>query len=248
MNIPDKPPAEKRTAHKRTITVTLSIPAVISSIIALCIGLTWVFFLGIILGRGHTPEARIPELERIMPQAQTAQAPQVVTPAPHTPAPPAPTAQETAEAQRNTVIDQGDLGYRESLKPSPPPRGQRQNTKPGQPGASQKPQAGAKPETAGGKSVAGKPADNKPSGKEQAFNYVYQVAAYKDAPSSDKMAEKLKKTGIQARTQKEVEDGKTWFKTVVDFRGTPDDTNGLRTKLSAHGIKRLILKSKVPTK
>ena len=311
MNTTDKPPLEKRGGSNRGITVTLSLPTVISGAIMLCAGFIGVFSLGILLGRGHNIESRIPQLERIMPQAAHQEQPKVIAqgemlptapgqgasdpnagksagqdaargggqPSPQgtppaagqttaqnpgrgsgpasAPGAPQPSGQTTgrsggaqsgaatplvaagtpppAKDARNQVMDQGDLGYRDSLK---------QNTKP----IIQRP-ASAKSQQTKGKADAAAQAKQpqaESAAKNQTFNYVYQVAAYKEADMSDKLAAKLKAAGVKARTEKSQENGGTWYKTVVDFRGTPDDTDKLRAKLKPLGFSRLILKSKVP--
>ena len=140
---------------------------------------------------------------------------------------------------RNQTMDQGDLANRDSLKHQPPQRGG---------SARQQPAKGKPEQTAKGKTESPAKADqNKPAGRE-VFNYVYQVAASKDSAMADKLATKLKAAGLKARTEKSQEGNVVWYRTVVDFRGTPDDTDGLRAKLKEQGLGRPILKSKTPAR
>ena len=251
-------PAEKAPAPKwpggRTVTLTLSLPTAISGLIMLCAGFVAVFALGIILGRGHNIESRIPQLERIMPQPEHTGQPrviaggEVVSEGGGQTVPPAAqnaTRQDGGQAagragaetrapradSRNQTMDQGDLAYRDSLKHQPPQRG-----------------GSARQQPAKGKvEPPAKTGQNKPAGREM-FNYVYQVAASKDSAMADKLAARLKAAGLKARTEKSQEGNVVWYRTVVDFRGTPDDTDGLRAKLKEQGLGRPILKSKTPAR
>ena len=291
MNPADKTPTERRARPRRTITITLSLPTAVSSLIMLCVGFICVFSIGILLGRGHNLEANIPQLERLMPQAAPTEQPRLIDrdsdpiPPPSEGNPQAASgvgeerpaasssqaAGQTAARQgnaslstggqgdsaasrnpaarqpppqdaRNRVMDQGDLAYRESLKQKPAPPASRRaasgQTK--QPAA----KAGTTAQPPAGTAAKQPP----PAAGQDVFNYVYQVAAYKNGGMSDKLASKLKAAGLKARTEKSVENGTTWYKTLVDFRGSPDDTNTLRAKLNAQGFTRLILRSKVPAK
>ena len=283
MNPAEKTPMDKRTGSGRTVTITLSLPTVISGLIMLCAGFVGVFSLGILLGRGHNIEARIPQLERIMPQAAHPEQPKVVGQG--EPRPAGPTgeqagrgaAPETAQAgtqpaagrsgnvqdhaastraaagaqspppdPRNQVMDQGDLAYRDSLK---------QHARPvtSKPGSSKQQPPKGKPEKTAKEKTDASPQSRQPQADSAAdkpgvFNYVYQVAAYKDADMSDKLAARLKAAGIKARTEKTQDGGGVWYRTVVDFRGSPDDTDGLRAKLKTQGLTRLILRAKVPVR
>lgn len=127
-----KPPQRRaldpRGLKKRTITLSMTVPAVITSIIGLVLTLLWVFFLGIILGRGHMPESTIPRLNSMMPQpvptapAQLVGVPLAAQPgqagatnasmAPSRPAP-------TASRPQSQVMPQEDLDFQSSLKPKP---------------------------------------------------------------------------------------------------------------------------------
>ena len=281
MNPAEKKPIQQRAATGRTITLTLSLPTIISGLIMLCAGFVGMFSLGILLGRGYDIEARIPHLERIMPQAAHPEQPRIIG---HDD-PPSPgqssaqtsrgAGQETARTDapspaghsgntrngsssakaagapqnpppdpRNQVMDQGDLAYRDSLKQRQNPSAHKQATA-RQPSAKPKadPPIQGKAESA---PQGRRPLAENASDKQDIFNYVYQVAAYKDAPMADKLTARLKAAGIRARTEKSLDKGQAWYRTVVDFTGSPDGTDTLREKLKGQGLNRLILKSKTP--
>ena len=86
------------------------------------------------------------------------------------------------------------------------------------------------------------------SGDTQLYHYIYQAAAYKDELACAAFADKLKKAGFKAGVQKSVDGATTWYRTVVDFTGKPDDTDALREKLKQHGVPRVIMTSKTPAR
>lgn len=240
-------PAVKKTG--RTVTITVSLSTLIGGIMAIGAGFVLVFALGILLGRGHNVEAGIPELERMMPQPGPSQAPVVISG--DTPAP----AGNNGTAAAGGVIPQSELEYRVNLKPgtgaSPPRKTPPAAPKP-QDTAREKPQAQKPAETPRSTPTAAPQtapaASPQPSGDTQVYHYVYQAAAYKDQPSCDAFTARLQKAGFRARTLKEPGETTTWYKTVIDFTGKPDDTDALREKLKANGVPRVIMKSKVPAK
>lgn len=102
------PPPATRNPGKRVVTFSCGLPTLIACIIGGIAGVTWVFFLGVLLGRGLTPESHIPKLERLMPR-QTEPLP---TPAPLRADPATPPA-------RKAPISAEDLESRFSLKNQP---------------------------------------------------------------------------------------------------------------------------------
>ncbi len=218
-----------RSSGKRTVTISLSIPAFISSGLLLCVALVWVFILGIILGRGYTPESRIPELERIMPHGKPGQPPQVIS-AQDPPAAPKGTPQAAEDHGGNDVLTPDELEFRNSLKTGSAARGT----------AAAKPQPADKPAPAKPEEPA-KPAPN-------TFDFVYQLGAHKDTASSDAQAAKLKKLGYKARTEKSVENGATWYRTLVSFRGTVEEALKMKKQMTAQKLPQPILRSRAPAR
>ena len=251
---------------KRTVTLTFSPAQLISSVAGLGIIIVWVFILGVVLGKGYTPESHIPELAKMMPKGEGAEAPRVISPDTPLSNATAGVAAGTAEGgESSEVIQPGDMAYRQSLKNTPGQRTPAART-PAQtttPATTPPARASTPPAQAGSAAAALSAAQNRqaqpgtqPVATTQAvqpaagstFNYVYQVAAYKDQPSCDALVAKLKQAGFGASTEKSESNGSTWYKTLITFKGTPDDINTLRTKLSAHKLDRLILRSKTPTR
>ncbi len=59
------PPQESR--FRRRDTVRLSLSSLVTSVIVLIIGLSWVFAFGVIVGRGQNPEQEMPGLASLLP-------------------------------------------------------------------------------------------------------------------------------------------------------------------------------------
>lgn len=258
----------KAPRAQKGLSFTLSPPALVGSIIALCGGFILVFAVGIMLGRGHNLETKIPELERIMPERAVNTPVYVIADGEGN----VPDADENGFPSANDkVIAQGDLGYREHLKKTtssqskknvqtaeskapikkvekkeaaskPVPVAQKINA------SSPQPKAG----TTDGETVAGiapekaaKPPQPAGSADMQKYHYVYQAAAYKEAAACDAFTSRLVAAGFKARSQRTESDGVIWYRTMIDFTGRPDDTDALRERLKGFGIPKVLLKSKV---
>jgi cell division protein FtsN len=78
------------------------------------------------------------------------------------------------------------------------------------------------------------------------FDYVYQVAAYKETGSADRLLARLKSAGLAAEIVRQEQNGTVWYRAVVRFRGRPDDVQSLRDALAPMGIGQILLRSKTP--
>ena len=254
-----KPPQRRaldpRGLKKRTITLSMTVPTVITSIIGLVLTLLWVFFLGIILGRGHMPESSIPRLNSMMPQpVPTAPAQLVGAPATQPGQAPAGTnasaapSRPTASRPQAQVMPQEDLDFQASLKPKPSvasTSAKRPQTKAEKAAAAK--ESAKKAEAA--KQKAQKDAQKTeaaPGNQAEQFDYVFQLAAYKTPEQADALTTRLKKAGFKVSTVKSVEKGTTWYRNVLAFRGAPSDIDRLRANLQKHNITQLIRKEKKP--
>jgi hypothetical protein len=90
------------------------------------------------------------------------------------------------------------------------------------------------------------PTPEQPTGQAGRYHYVYQAAAYKEQGPADSYTEKLRKDGVAARTEKNMEKGVAWYRVMIDFTGTPDETDSLRAGMRARGVPKILLKSKLP--
>ena len=214
MNHAIKPgsPAKKT----RGLTLHLRIPTLIGGLLALLVGLIWVFILGILVGRGQAPEQKIPQIAGLMPKVEAS-----ALPPPQIAEPPAP-----------TVIPEEELSYTRILRPESA-NAQRGPTPPTPAKPDQQKPATEKPPVA---------ADT----KKEVFDYVFQVAAYKAADPCDRLVEKLKKAGLKCSTEKTEGKNVTWYKALVTLRGTAEEAKALEATLAAHKLSAPLLRSKKP--
>lgn len=228
------PPRADSASSKRTrlrdkkITITLSLPKALFSVCFSLFILIWVFIFGVMLGRGHNPEEVVPNLAKVMPS------PAVSAPAP-------------ATDPMNEVLHPKDLKYHDTLKTAERPRPAPQPTPPApEPPAPAKPQ---KPTTPAAKPQPepAKPAAPALRDEDQAvYNYLYQVAAFTNSAAAQTMQKKLQGSGLSTRIAESKSGRTTWYRIMVSFKGKPEDTRALRTKLASHGISDIILRGKSP--
>ena len=133
-----------------------------------------------------------------------------------------------APEEGTAVLQPGDMAYRHALKGAPPR---------------------AVPLSAPSQAASPPAPPAEPPKNLLSYDYVYQVAAYKAAEPCDALVAGLRKAGITASTEKSTSAaGTKWYKTLVNFRGTPDDVDLLREELRAFQLNTLILCSKTPAK
>lgn len=249
-----KPKTETKSGY--TIRVTFS--SLISAGIVTLIGLGWVFMLGVIVGRGYHPEQKMPELARILPAS-----PQQAPPPAH-------------QAQRNDVIKAEELKFMHQLKgrptgnnataaqaavaPTPKPadnkRTEAQRAAEVKAVAEAKTAADAKSASEARKAEAKRIAEAKKAQEQNAaqaakaanetFDYIYQVAAFKEEAPAKTLRAKLESAGLRIRIESQKEGSVTWYRLLVNFRGTPEDTRNLKGTLQKQGIDKIIMRSKTP--
>ncbi|MDL2280076.1 SPOR domain-containing protein [Desulfovibrio sp. OttesenSCG-928-G11] len=236
----------------RNFEISLSPARMLGGLLLLGLGFVCVFCLGVVIGRGHEPEAGIPELARIMPEPAQRNAPRVIDA--DSANEPAPGAQNSSQAAgRPGIIAPADLEYRAHLKEPPLAMGQKAGAAPPAQARTQNPSPSTPARTAENKAPAAQPTPAAAAGEQrtknpdqQIYHYSYQAASFKDSPSCDSFAAKLTRAGFKTRTEKIEADGKIWYRVMVDFTGRPDDTDALRDKLKAHGVPKALLRGKTP--
>jgi len=243
---------------EKRLTISLSPAALAGGIVCLCAGFVLVFSLGVLLGRGHNLEERIPKLERILPERATPTPPQVIAEdAPSVPG--GPERQSPAKPEEQTsatpakdpgakpgvappaVIPQGDLAFRDNLK-TPAKPAQQAGTGASATAPAKQPPAASQ---ATGQSAATTAGQTSP-GDNQVYHYVYQAAAYKSEAPCAAFVNKLNKAGFRARTDRSESGGTVWYRAMIDFTGKPDDTDALRVSMQKYGVQRLLMRSKTP--
>ena len=212
------------------ITITLTLPRAIFSFLFLIFLLIWAFIFGIMIGRGHNPEEAVPELARVMPKPTTQTSPPV-------------------DEDINVVLPSQELKYHDSLKgndipvlspkPSPTPQQTPQPPTPAKP-AAQKPTPPAQPVES---AIA-----QQPDQDQSVYNYTYQVAAFNNIAAAQTMQKKLQNGGFSTKISQADSNGTTWYRILVLFKGKPEETRALRTKLAPYGISTLLLRGKTASR
>jgi cell division protein FtsN len=248
-----KVPARK--GEPRTYSYTFSLSQLVGLGGGLAAALTVFFVLGILIGRGYRPEAEVPELARIMP----------TPPAPGSVVQEEPKVLKPEELHYMEQLTQGSTArtpkaeVKDEAKPEAKPKAEdkakaaeerakaieavRAEEK-----AKEAAAKAAKPKPAEPRPAEAKTPEAKPANGEQVFDYVYQAAAFREKGQAEDLRRKVEATGLKAAVQSATENGATWHRVVVLYRGTPSSTDGMREKLYAIGLGRPIMKSKQPAR
>lgn len=222
------------SASAKTYSFNFSFGGLAALLTAFTLALTLFFVLGVLVGRGHRPEAVLPPVARIMP-----------TEAP---------SKHVAE-----VLKPEELGYGEQLgKKNDPPAPARpidkverkapekQADKAAARKDEKKPEAKA-PEKQASKAEDKKARkDEKPDPDTKRYDYAYQAASFPDLNQAKAFLKRVKGQGLKADIESGEAGGKAWHRVVVFFQGTPTDTRGLKDKLAALGAQKLLMRSKTP--
>ncbi|WP_051694489.1 SPOR domain-containing protein [Desulfohalovibrio reitneri] len=226
--------------EKRVFTIRLTTGKAVGLGFLALLVLGWAFFLGIVLGRGYQPEKAVPEIARIMPEpsAEKAKAPE----------------------QPERVLKPEELDYMDSLRKEPVENetGGAEEVQT----AETRPEPAPKPEPEPGPTPGPEPekrrtevAPQDPAAKAettaaepegQRFDYIYQVASFQKDASAVALIKRIEGVGLKAGLRTAQVKGSTWQRVMVYFRGTPDETEAMKSKLATLGIDRVILKSKKP--
>ncbi len=254
-----KVPARK--GEPRTYSYTFSLPQLVGLGGGLAAALTVFFVLGILIGRGYRPEAEVPELARIMP----------TPPAPGSVVQEEPRVLKPEELHYMEQLTQGSTAKAPKAEKKDEPKAAEAKPE-AKPKAEDKAKAAeerakaieavraeekakteaaakaAKPRPAEPRPAEAKAAEAKPANGEQVFDYVYQAAAFREKGQAEDLRRKVEATGLKAAVQSANENGATWHRVVVLYRGTPSSTDGMREKLYSIGLGRPIMKSKQPVR
>ncbi|MBB5143275.1 SPOR domain-containing protein [Desulfovibrio intestinalis] len=263
-----KTAASPAASDKRRFTLRLSAPMATVLGVVLMAAVGWSFFMGFMVGRGQNPEQRVEQMTGLQRDKQTQQAPQggPDTQNPPSATPPAATdlaataqnGQGAQGADANTAGAQTAAGPEASAAPSGPEAAGAADESAypfERPSGSslaawgiKQPQAGAQ---AGGQAsgqAAQKPASAQAAAQAQKptapqapmFDFVYQVAAFKNVDDADRLRKKLEERGIRSRLQKS---GKVQL-VMVSLRGTEVDAANLREELGRMKLGAPMQKSK----
>lgn len=216
----------KGNVVKKTYDFSFSLSGVISATGVLVVALTFFFVMGILIGRGYRPEADIPQLGPMMPGkehgalADEKQAPTVLTP-------------EELEYPDRLKATAAQIMDESAAQPDTKSKSTTPKPEPVKPKA-------AEPVKIEAKAVESAPAQS----GDPVFDYVYQVASFKQASMAEALSSKLVASGLRTRIQTGEAKGTTWHRVQVLYHGTPASTADMKAVLAKHGIKKPLLKKK----
>lgn len=223
---------------KRSYTLRLTFSSMLTAGIVLIIGIGWAFVLGVMVGRGYNPEQKVPQLANLLPAEQSASLP----------------AREKVgdDLPKAEVMKPEELRYASTLKgkpgqitPEPKPKNMQNATAhasvpvPLTPAA---PGTAAAHATAVPPPAAEAPKPPQPPASAPMFDYVFQVATFKDTDSVDKLRARLEGRGLRTRMDK---DGKL-FKVMVLLRGTAESAQGVQQQMVELGLGQPIQRGRTP--
>ncbi len=233
---PRKPDAKKPPLGKRSYTLKLSFSMLMTTIIVSLIGISWIFLLGVMVGRGYNPDAKVAEFASRFSRGSSA----------------------PVKEPPNEVVKPEDLRFMSSLKNKAdfsahnatlPALPAHNATLPKSAAAGRSPAAGA--EDASGGLSAGRPAAEPAAAPRPSMHdYVYQVATFRESDQADRLRERLEGAGLRTRLDKTpTKDGKgSFYKVQALLRGTDEDNQDLLAALEKLKLGLPLLRSKTPVK
>jgi len=220
-----KPDASKAPLSKRSYSIKLTFSALLTTVIVALIGIAWVFILGVMVGRGHNPDTKLHELTgRVLRGRQ------------------APVVQEPPQA----ILRPEELNFGTALRDKPlhnstavaqTPTGQTNSTV---------------VSTVAGNAPAVQATQPPPplalQGAQPArFDFIYQVAAFRDSGQADRLRERLEGEGVRTTMETSpAKDGKSLYKVLALRRGTEEDDRQLLAVLERLKLGPSLLRSKKP--
>jgi Sporulation related domain. len=227
---------------------------------AFTLALTLFFILGVLVGRGHRPEAAVPVVANMMPRepmARPAATPEVLKPEELTYADQLVKRGDGQGAGR--TLDKGEPAKAEASKPETKSEAKPEAKKDAKAEAKKEDKRDEKKavekladqktsdkKTSDMKAADKKPAEKKPDPDSQRYDYAYQVATFPDAEAAKAYLKRVKAMGLKGDIETGTANGKSWHRVVVFFQGTPTDTRGLKEKLGTLGAQKLVMRSKTP--
>ena len=225
----------------RTYTYSFTFGGLATLVASMALALTLFFVLGVLVGRGHRPEAALPPVARIMPT------------------------EPPVQKGGDEILKAEELQFREHLdakgtEAAPAKPIDKVEHKPKAPEKKEDKKAEHKPgdktaehkaaEKLADKKAEAKPADQKvdpkADGDNKRYAYVYQAGSFPDQDQAKAFLKKVRSTGLKAELESGTVGGKTWYRVVCPFQGTPVETRGLKEKLKGIGVNQVVMRSKKP--
>ncbi len=209
----------KIPGEQKTWTFTLSMPGMVTAVGSAMVVLTLFFILGLLVGRGYRPEQQVPQLAEIMPKQEHGAL--------------------VNNATEPKVLTAQDLTYPETLAKKPEQPMRLEETV-----AAKQPPSPVKKPAQKLKKPAPAPKAAQPHSGDKIYDYVYQAASFRKRGMAEDLRGKLAGAGLNAAIQ-EAETGKgTWYRVVINHRGTPQSTGQMKAVLNRFGIGKPLMKKK----
>ena len=220
--------AGKTPLNKRAYTLHLTFSMLLTAVIVALLGVSWVFVLGVMVGRGYNPETKMHELTDRMLRGNQA-----------------PPVQEPPQA----ILKPEELNFSSALRDRPLYNSTAAVAPPAQTQAHQT--NSTAPNTAAGNSlpqVVQPPTQLVPQGAQPTrFDFVYQVATFRDIEQADRLRERLEGESVRTAMEKSpAKDGKNLYKILALRRGTEEDNKQLLAVLERLKLGLPLLRSKKP--
>ena len=215
-----KPDASKTPLRKRAYTLHLTFPMLLTTVIVVLIGVSWVFMFGVMVGRGYNPDAKLREIAgRVLRGRQ----------APSTPVPP------------QAILRPEELDFGPALRDKPLHNSTAAMGRP----AAQTPTAPQTNSTAASSPPAASVQVAQPPAQPALFDFVYQAAVFREAGQADRLRERLEGEGVRTTLEKSLtKDGKSLYKVLAVRRGTEEDAKQLLDVLESLRLGPPMLRSK----
>lgn len=194
----------------RICTVRISFAGLLAGGIILLIALGWMFAFGVIVGRGYDPEEKLPKLASLLPKQENGQDRNNG---------------RDGEAEEPAILKAEELTFMRDLRlPGTGEAAPPAHTPAPAPAAPSVPAGPAAPAAppAPGSEQARKPAAGK-------YDFVFQVAAFKNSSQSDTLRERLEDEGLRTRMtiDKDNKGKPRWYRVQVILRGTEADAEAV---------------------
>ena len=222
---PQKPP--------RVVTIRLRLPVFITVLVLFLAGLTWIFFLGVLAGRGYHTEEQIGALAVFLPAQQVAESTGSMNPTP-------PESGEGGASgldalfeggQGSALLEGEDLDFKGSLR-GPVDGGGDTGGAGGQVSVTP-----ISPPADGGEVLVASPS-------EPLYEYVYQVSALNQQHQAQALKQRLTDAGIAAQIELHKTQTSTWYRVLVSFRGKNSELPAFINRLEQLNLKQPLLRKK----
>lgn len=221
-NAPSRARAQRQTVSKnadadgsRCWQVRLTPSTLLTISILLLVTLGFFFLFGLIVGRGSVPPAQAPVLERLTPQASTAESPE-------------------------QILSEENLRFMTNLKndaTAPVEIGNVNQAVAPKSTTDRKTETGAAKEASSESTEMAKVDNAK-------YDFVVRAAAFKSENQADDLRARLEGNGIRTRLVREKAQKGTWYHVQILYRGTDQGLEDLRNSLKKYAIKDTIVASR----